>query len=297
MKLAEVVDGRAGTDAGPPFQVERVTATLGAEVSGIDLSGPLSARIIDAISAALVRHRVLFFRDQAITVEQHLAFGRRFGPLEVHPFNESLKGFANDGAAPEVIVIESTAERPIAADQWHSDVSFRAEPSLGSILRCRITPDAGGDTLWADMAAAYEGLDDATRRQISGLTAVHDWETFRRGMRAHGVSEDRIAQLQARHPPAEHPLVRTHPVSGEKILYVNATFTVGVKGMKEAESRPLLERLCRQAHIPDYQVRFRWRPDSIAFWDNRGTQHYATRDFFPAHRRMERVTVAGDRPF
>jgi taurine dioxygenase len=280
-----------------PFQLEQVTGSLGAEISGVDLSQDLSDQAVAALSDALVRHKVLFFRDQSVTTERHLAFARRFGPLEVHPFTASIKSFSNDVAAPEVIVIESTAERPSAADEWHSDVTWRREPSLGSILRCRISPAAGGDTLWADMSAAFEGLDDATRSHISGLTAVHDWEAFRRRLRDAGVAASRIAELQAQYPPAEHPVVRTHPVSGQKVIYVNCSFTVAITGMREAESRALLERLYSLAHIPDYQVRFRWRPDSVAFWDNRSTQHYATNDFFPQHRKMERVTVAGDRPF
>lgn len=280
-----------------PFRVERLTAALGAEIIGLDLRRPLSQDVVTAVSDALVRHKVLFFRDQSITTEQHLAFGRRFGPLEVHPFAQAFKGFGNDDADAEVMVIESTADKPVAADEWHSDVTWRTQPSLGSILRCRVCPDVGGDTLWANMAAAYEGLDDATRSHISGLTAIHDWESFRRGLRSHGVPEERIAALEAQYPIAEHPVVRTHPVSGEKVIYVNRNFTVRIKGMKEAESSALLDRLYRLASIPDYQARFRWRVDSIAFWDNRSTQHYATKDFWPQHRRMERVTVAGDRPF
>jgi taurine dioxygenase len=296
MSAVETLERNPAVGAAP-FGLKRLTGALGAEVVGLDLAQPLTEEVIGAVSDALVRHKVLFFRDQHITRDQHLAFGRRFGPLEVHPFAKHFKGFTNDNAQDEILVIESTAEKPIAADQWHSDVTFRLEPSLGSILRCRIAPEVGGDTLWANMAAAYEGLDDATRSQISGLTAVHDWNVFRDGLRAQNMSEDFIAQLVAEYPPAEHPVVRTHPVSGEKIIYVNSNFTIGIKGMKESESSPLLERLYRQASIPDYQVRFRWAADCVAFWDNRSTQHYATKDFFPEHRLMERVTVAGDRPF
>jgi taurine dioxygenase len=279
------------------FALAPLTGTIGAEVTGLDLTQDLSDEIIDGLSEALVAHKVLFFRDQPITTDQHLALGRRFGPLEIHPFAQ-MSMFANDPERPELIVLESTAEKPGAAHVWHSDVSFRPEPSMASILRCRIAPDVGGDTLWANMAAAYEGLDDKTRSLISGLTAVHDWEIFRYGFRKFGAaSDDVIAELGRDHPPVEHPVVRTHPVSGEKILYVNANFTRSIKGMKEAESQSLLERLYRQASIPDYHVRFRWRADSIAFWDNRSTQHYASADFFPRHRKMERVTIAGDRPF
>ena len=295
MSVAESLD-RPLEGRKAPFAVEPLTGALGAEVSGLDLAAPLPQATISALSEALVRHKVLFFRDQAITTDQHLAFGRQFGPLEVHPFAPWFKGFENNLDREEVLIIESTGDRPVAADEWHSDVTFRKEPSLGSILRCRVAPAVGGDTLWADMAAAYEALDDATRSMISGLTALHDWEIFRRGLRKR-VSQDVIDQLDAEYPLMEHPVVRTHPVSGEKIIYVNRNFTTAIKGMKQTESDALLERLYATARVPDYQVRFRWRPDSIAFWDNRSTQHYATKDFFPEHRLMERVTVAGDRPF
>ena len=295
MTILESIERPAGK--ADSFELEQLTGTIGAQVTGIDLTQILPDGVIDELSDALVRHKVLFFRDQPITTDQHLALGRRFGPLEVHPF-AMMSMFANDPARPELIVLESTAEKPGAAHVWHSDVSFRPEPSMASILRCRIAPEVGGDTLWANMAAAFEGLDDKTRSLISGLTAIHDWEIFRYGFRKFGgTSDDTIAELGREHPPVEHPVVRTHPVSGEKILYVNANFTKSIKGMKEAESQSLLERLYRQASIPDYQVRFRWRADSIAFWDNRSTQHYASADFVPRHRKMERVTIAGDRPF
>jgi taurine dioxygenase len=147
------------------------------------------------------------------------------------------------------------------------------------------------------MEAAYEGLDDATRTRISGLTAIHDWAPFRDLMRQRNVPEERIAALESEFPKVEHPVVRTHPVSGRKLIYVNASFTIGIKGMAEGESRPLLERLYAQANQPEYQVRFRWRPDCIAFWDNRSTQHKVIADFWPKRRLMERVTICGDRPF
>lgn len=283
-------------EAPAALRLEPVTARIGAEVTGFDMSQVPSPAEVAQLLDALVRYKVLFFRDQNITRAQHVAFGRAFGDLEIHPFAKT-PAFGNDPEFPEIIVVESTAERPSAADRWHSDTSFREDPSMGSILRCRVAPPAGGDTLWADMAAAYEGLDDATRSQVSSLVALHDPRIFEAGMRANGASEAAILDHRRNNPPVEHPLVRTHPVTGEKILYVNGNFTVGIKGMNESESRPLLQRLFRQASIPDYQVRFRWRVDSVAFWDNRSTQHYATNDFFPQHRKMERVTIAGDRPF
>ena len=295
MNVVESIERPAGPTAS--FDVERLTGTIGAEISGLDLTRELPDSVIDELSDALVRHKVLFFRDQPISSDQHLALGRRFGSLEVHPF-AMLRMFGNDEARPEMIVLDSTPDKPTAADSWHSDVTFQPAPAMGSILRCRIAPKVGGDTLWANMAAAYEALDDATKALIADLKAIHDWDIFRPGFLMQGVlDQESIAKLGREHPPSEHPIVRTHPVSGEKILYVNVNFCKGIKGMKESESRPLLERLFRQASIPDFQVRFRWKVDSIAFWDNRSTQHYATKDYFGQHRQMERVTIAGDRPF
>ncbi len=296
MSITNLHLGRPRARHACSFQLERITGTLGAEVSGLDLAGPLSDEMIGQISAALVEHKVLVFRDQPITTDQHIAFARRFGELEIHPFTEGSSGFANSEERPEVIRVESTAEHPLAADFWHSDVTWRETPSLASLLRCRVAPAYGGDTLWADMEAAHAGLDEATRDRISGMTAIHDWHGFRRSLQRAGTAQERIDELVREHPPAEHPVVRTHPVSGRKILYVNCIFTVSIKGLTEEESRSLLDRLYAQAQRPEYQVRLRWRPDTIAMWDNRSTQHYGVADFHPQHRLMERVTVAGDRP-
>jgi len=303
--VGEIMAGSAAARVGgsiaggqtPPFAIDRVTGVLGAEISGLDLTRPLGPDLAAAVMAALAEHKVLFFRDQDMTVEQHLRLGREFGPLDVHWFNTGLSHFSNSQEHPELIRVLSTAEEPVVADRWHSDMTCQVRPPLGSILRSRITPPAGGDTLWADMAAAFEGLDDATRSHISSLVAVHDWHLGREGMRKHGVPEETLVALQAEHPPVEHPLVRTHPVTGEQIIFVNATFTTHIKGMGEAESAALLARLYRLAYTPEYQVRFRWRPNSVAFWDNRSTQHYGAPDFFPHTRMLERVTVSGDRPF
>jgi taurine dioxygenase len=283
------------------FQVAKVTGTLGAEVSGIDLSADLDDATIADIESALVEHKVLFFRDQPMTTQQHLAFARRFGPLEINPINLGRKAgpFTNSLALPELVVVESKAEARGYVELWHSDVSWREDPSLGSVLRCTVAPAYGGDTLWADMAAAYESLDDATRSSLSGMVAIHDWRGPRAsiGNRATGGDEDRLREMEEKYPLREHPVVRTHPVSGAKIIYVNPTFTVRIKDMSEAESSALLARLFHLAWIPEFQVRFRWRPNSVAFWDNRSTQHRVIGDFGDQHRRMERVTINGDRPF
>ncbi len=276
--------------------LSKVTGALGAEVEGIELSGDLPQETIDWISEALVEHKVLFFRDQTFNREEHVAFGKRFGPLEVHPFAKHLGPFNTTEDDPEIIVIKSEpGNRNRGTDVWHSDVTWRLEPSLGSILRCIKAPETGGDTMWADMELAYERLDEDTKAQIEGLEATHDWGNFRRGLINNGVPAQIIETLNAEFPLAVHPVVRTHPVSGRKCLYVNAIFTTGIVGMDKQASDELLEKLNRQTAIPEVQVRLRWKPGTVAFWDNRSTQHYAVADY-DEHRLMERVTVAGDRP-
>lgn len=272
------------------FQLNHLTPCIGTEVLGIDLAAEHDQATIDWLSALLVERKVLFFREQRISVDEHVAFARRFGELEVHPFTPNM------ATHPEVIELNNDREHPPRINVWHSDVTWRQEPSLGSILRARVIPEVGGDTLFANMEAAYDALDDATREQIDGLVAVHDNEAFLAGMKASGASDEAVEVMRRQYPPARHPVVRTHPVSGRKSIYVNRAFTRTIEGMPEDEAQALLERLYHQAWIPDFQCRFRWRVDSLAFWDNRAAQHYAAADYWPAERRMERVTIIGDRP-
>jgi taurine dioxygenase len=276
-------------DAG--LSIAPLSPTIGAEIAGIDLSQPVSGDQQAALYQALLDWKVVFFRDQQITRAQHVAFARLFGDLEIHPFAPQAKDF------PEVLPISHNAERPGHENIWHSDVTWRLEPSLGSILRCTDCPAVGGDTLFSDMYAAYEGLPVAVREQIDGMVAIHDFPGFRARMRARGVSEEEIEEHNKRYPNPEHPVVRTHPNTGRKALYVNLAFTQRIVGMEEADSRRLLDYLYRQAATPEYQCRFRWSPNAIAFWDNRSAQHYATSDYWPNERRMERVTIIGDKPF
>ncbi len=268
-----------------------MTPTIGAEVEGVDLTRPLDARTVAALRQALLDWKVLFFRDQDITTEQHLAFARNFGDLEVHPFGPQKPGY------PEVLAITHDADSRGKENTWHSDVTWRAEPSLGSILRALEIPPVGGDTLFADMYAAYDGLSDEVKAKVEGKVAVHDFVNFRKGMRKRGVSEEEIAAFDRQYPKVEHPVIRTHPETGRKAIYVNAGFTQHIVGMDRAESDALLAHLYAQAAIPEYQCRFRWTKNAIAFWDNRASQHYAASDYYPAVRRMERVTVVGDRPY
>ena len=267
-----------------------MTPTIGAEIEGIDLSQPLGATTVSALRQALLDWKVLFFRDQDITTEQHLAFSRNFGDLEVHPFAPHKPDY------PEVLAITHDEKNRGKENTWHSDVTWRLEPSLGSILRAIELPPVGGDTLFADMYAAWDGLKDEVKAKIEGAVAVHDFAHFRAAMRKRGLSEEAIQAMNEKYPMVEHPVVRTHPETGRKAIYVNAAFTQHIVGMERAESDALLAHLYAQAAIPEYQCRFRWTPNAIAFWDNRASQHYAASDYFPAVRRMERVAVIGDRP-
>jgi taurine dioxygenase len=268
-------------------RIEPLTATIGAEIDGVDLASPLSDDQIAEIRAALLAWKVIFFRDQHdLDRASHIAFGRRFGDLEVHPLTPA------DQEEPEIFVLPSEGKLR-APDVWHSDVTWRPEPSMGSILRIVESPPLGGDTLWADMGAAYDLLDDETKEQIDGLVALHDYvRVFGRHLPA-----DKQAKLREKYPTAEHPVVRTHPETGRKTIYVNRAFTCGVKGMDDADAQPILGRLELTATVPDVQCRFRWQPGSVAFWDNRATQHCVSNDFLPNRRVMERVTVVGDRPY
>jgi taurine dioxygenase len=267
-----------------------LTPSIGAEIRGLDLARPLDAATIDHLRAALLDWKVLFFRDQDITTEQHLAFARNFGDLEVHPFVPQKPGY------PEVLALTHDQDNKGRENTWHSDVTWREKPSLGSILRAIEIPPVGGDTLFADMYAAYEGLTDDVKAQIEGRMAVHDFAFFRAGLRRRGKSEEEIEAFNKAYPMVEHPVVRTHPETGRKALYVNTAFTQHIVGLEKDASDALLKHLYAQAAIPEYQCRFRWETNSIAFWDNRACQHYAASDYWPAVRRMERVTVIGDRP-
>jgi taurine dioxygenase len=267
-----------------------LSPTIGAEVHGVDLAQPLEDKTRDALLDALLGWKVLFFRDQDITAAQQVAFARQFGDLEVHPFAPKAEGF------PEVMVLAHDDAPPVDGayreNIFHSDVSWRDSPSMASVLRAVEVPHIGGDTLWADMYAAYEGLSKGMRTFLDGLTAVHDFlPAFR-----HAMAPNAVAEMRAKFPPVEHPVVRTHPVTGRKLLYVNASFTVRIAGMGLDESHALLDFLTTRAATPEYQCRFRWRPNSVAMWDNRCTQHYATQDYWPQRRVMERVTIIGDRP-
>jgi len=269
------------------IQVTPTTPNIGAEIAGIDLSRPLGNRQVDELHDALAAHQVLFFRDQKLDYDSAKAFARHFGDLHIHPNTPGPDGH------PEILPIHAHANsKRIAGERWHSDVSCDPEPPLGSILYLHTVPPVGGDTLFASQYAAYDALSPQLKTYLEGLTAFHDGGPSYRATNAKiGVPEaGRI------YPSANHPVVRTHPVTGRKALYVNRGFTQGINGLPDDEARALLAFLIEHSVKPDFQVRFRWRANSVAFWDNRAVQHLAVWDYFPQVRSGFRVTIKGDRP-
>ena len=272
------------------LRVEPLTSVVGAEILDVDLSTLPPDAVMRDIEQALMDWGVVFFRDQDISTEAHIEFSRWFGELEVHPFAPHKEGY------PEVLVITHDEEHPPRENLWHSDVTWRLQPSLGSVLRAIEVPKFGGDTLFANMSLAYERLPDELKEKIEGKRARHDFNGFRRGLLANGASQEEIEAFNQKYPNPEHPVVRTHPVTGAKSLYVNTAFTKEIIGLSQEESDALLPRLYAQAANPDVQCRFRWAPGSIAFWDNRAVQHFAAADYWPQRRAVERVTICGDTP-
>jgi taurine dioxygenase len=260
---------------------------IGAEIGNVDLSQPLDEAAFVAIREAFEAHQVIFFRDQDISIERHKELGQRFGELVAHPNDPGLEGH------PEVMIIHADASsKRVAGETWHSDVSCDEEPPMGSILRLFTIPETGGDTLFASMYAAYEALSEPMKDFLQGLTAIHDGAPYYRRVNALLGRQDGGRD----YPRAEHPLVRTHPVTGRKAIFVNELFTTGLVGLSQAEADAILGFLFRHVQRGDFQCRFRWRKNSMAFWDNRCTQHLAIWDYFPETRSGYRVTIKGDRP-
>ena len=274
-------------DAGPydTMTIEKLTPIIGAEIDGIDLSQPLGNRQIDELHRALAENLVIFFRDQHLSEDQHLTFGRLFGELHIHPAAPSVAG------KPELMIIHADKDSPRAnGEGWHSDVSCDTAPPMGSILYIRKCPPHGGDTLFASMYAAYDALSDRMKTYLDGLTAEHSGDHYRGQYANYGIAD------KAEYPRAEHPVVRTHPVTGKKALYVNKGFTRRIIGVPLDESEGILDYLYEHMANPLFQCRFRWQENSIAFWDNRCVQHHAMWDYWPHTRSGNRVTVRGDRP-
>ncbi len=273
--------------ASAAIEVRQLTPHCGAEIAGVDLAAPMDNGTFGAVHQALVDHGVVFFRDQALTPERQKAFARRFGELHLHPaYPHLLAGH------PEIMEIyaDETSTR-IAGEAWHSDVSCDPEPPLGTVLYMIEVPPVGGDTLFASMYTAYDTLSEPMKRLLEGMTAIHDGEYVYRG-RYEGVTEAGTV-----YPKSEHPVVRTHPVSGRKALFVNSTFTTRIVQLAKHESDATLQMLFRHIETPELQCRFRWDVGSVAFWDNRGVQHHAMWDYYPNRRRGLRATIRGDKPF
>ncbi|WIM94403.1 TauD/TfdA family dioxygenase [Actinoplanes oblitus] len=267
------------------FELRPCTPTIGADISGLDLSVPLAGPALADLKRAFLDWKVLFFRDQALSPQRHVELARHWGNPVVYPLPDK-------GEFPELVNLNHGPEDPGVENIWHSDVSYDEAPSLGSILRAVRLPDTGGDTLWADMAAAYDGLAPEVKERIAGLRAVHDL------LALFGDERTGAREVAGRgmFRGAEHPVVRVHPETGQKVIYVNRMYTTRILDVSERESDELLKLLCDQAHHPEYQVRFRWSEDAVVMWDNRSTQHYAVSDYYPNRRILERVSIAGDRP-
>jgi len=269
--------------------VSAVTPEIGAEIAGVDLRQPLSAVDRAAIEQALLDHLVLFFRGQDITPQQQIAFARQFGEISIPPITPKY------GTDPELIVLDQVSPKGEGADNWHSDNTFMAEPPMGSILKAVELPPLGGDTCFASAYAAYEALSPALRVLVDGLRAVHDLTKPLQKAIAAGHSTANLEELQQKWPPVEHPVARSHPVTGRKALYVNGNSTTHLLGLSERENDLLLPFLCDHLRSPEFQCRLRWDTNTIAFWDNRSAQHYAVPDY-DERRVMHRVTLVGDRP-
>lgn len=267
------------------MRIEPLTPAIGAEILGVDL-GRLTPQLVEDVRATLLQYKVVFFRDQHLSRDQHIEFARQFGELEIHPATPK------DQPNPEVLQITHGPDSRGSENFWHSDVTWREKPSLGSILRAVEIPSVGGDTLFANMTLAYDRLSDATKEKIHKRLAIHDIaRVFAKRL------NKKPEELHEHYPLMEHPVVRTHPETKERAVYVNGAFTSHIKDMEAQESQSLLDELFRSAWNPEVQCRFKWRPGSIAFWDNRASQHFAASDYFPDVRAMERVTIAGDRPY
>lgn len=266
--------------------VTPLSPSIGAEVHGIDLAC-LDDQVWDEIARAFALHQVLFFRDQVMTPEEHKALGARLGALHIHPAAPTLE------AHPEVMIIHADdRSKVVAGNGWHTDVSCDERPPMATILCMETVPPAGGDTLFASMYRAYDDLSETMKSFLGPLRAVHDGAHVYAGRYGSKEEDSRDGSF----PRAEHPVVRTHPVTGKKALYVNRGFTTRVRGLAPAESRAVLDFLFTHMENPHYQCRFHWTPNSVAMWDNRCVQHYALWDYYPNTRHGLRVSVVGERP-
>jgi taurine dioxygenase len=275
------------------FQVRPLTPTIGAVIEGADLARPLDEESLAEIRQALLDRKVIFFEDQHLTPVQHRDFAARFGALHTHPLYPGVP------EAPELFILDNHKDNPTDNDSWHTDVTFIETPPMASILYAKLLPPCGGDTIWSDMQAAYEALSPPFRDFLAQLDAVHDFARGfpQRGVVARGAGAEKHAKALEEHPPVLHPVVRTHPESGVDALFVNYGFTERIKGLRRKESDAILSMLFDHIQKPEFHVRWRWKENAVAFWDNRITQHYAVNDYLPHRRVMNRATILGDRPY
>lgn len=276
------------------FAAEPYTPNIGATIHGLDLSKPLSDVAKTELQDALAQYEVLFFRDQNITTAQQVAFTRTFGHV-----NEVKAFFPRVESQPEIEIVESTAERPSAANNWHADITWRDNPPVGTSLYAQVIPASGGDTLWASLTTAYEALPADFKTYLETLSAVHTWEIsgWTEYLLRKDANGEQLKEARAKYPPVTHPVVRVHPITGKKILYVNPTFTSHIQGLPRVQSDALLAQLYALITVPEVQARLRWQPNTLAVWDNRSTQHYAVGDFYPQHRKLHRITFTADHAF
>jgi taurine dioxygenase len=275
------------------LQITPLSSALGAQISGVDLSRDLSAEQRDAIEQALLEHQVLFFRDQPITPQQQARFAARFGDLHIHPI------YPHVPEQPEVLILDTAVTDVRDNAVWHTDVTFLPTPAMGAVLSAKQLPAYGGDTLWASGIAAFEALSRPMQSLLDGLTATHDFtRSFpleRFGTTAADLT--RWEETRRKNPPLSHPVIRTHPVSGRKALFVNDGFTTRINELEPAESEAILKLLFAHTVRPEFTIRWRWQENDVAMWDNRVTQHYAVDDYRPQRRVMHRATILGDVPF
>ena len=265
-------------------------SALGATITDIDLKQPLDEELTGFIANALAENEVIFFRNQDITPEQHRAFALNFGQLQSHPVYPTIEGF------PEITILENDEKNPSKIEKWHTDMTFKKIPPLGSILLGKVIPEKGGDTLFASLSAAYSDLPADLKQSLEGMTAVHSFEYGFKESLAEPYGREKLAQALIDNPPVEHPVVCTHPVTGKKLIYVNSLFTLKINSLSDSESSKLLEFLCDHIKKEKYQCRFSWEINSIAFWDNRSVIHKPDNDYWPQLRRMERITIDNTAP-
>ena len=274
------------------LQINKLTANIGAEIICNNVFESLSSKICDEIYKYLIEYKVIFFRNQKISPAQHINFAKSFGDIEPpHPVYPHVTEF------PEIVLLENDDKRPPDTDEWHTDVTFKSDPAFASILYSKIIPPSGGDTLWCSLSAIYEALPDDTKKYLETLRAVHDMGSFRNNF----IDDDNEKSAQnvnegfQKFGNAIHPMVKVHPISKNKLLYINPGFTSQIVGMNMTDSNNLLTYLFNFMNKPEFQIRFKWSANTIAIWDNRCTMHYAIGDYMPHHRQMNRITVLNDK--